>query len=102
MPEDPTPSAPPPPVPPVVPKQARGMEGAFVLLVQTDGGLARKKGGEAVLDTNRTNLGARLKSITQRRMTIQFAANAQWPWHDPASGGVRKEFHLPAGQPFTG
>lgn len=52
--------------------------------------------------TARTDLGVLLKSITQRRMTIQFAADAEWPWHDPASAGVRKEFHLPAGQPFTG
>ena len=27
---------------------------------------------------------------------------AEWPWHDPASAGIRKEFHLPPGGPFTG
>ena len=43
-----------------------------------------------------------LKSITQRRMTVQFAADAEWPWHDPAHAGIRKEFHLPPGMPFTG
>lgn len=50
----------------------------------------------------RNALTAMLKSITQRRMTIQFAADAEWPWHDPASAGQRKEFHLPTGGPFTG
>ncbi len=52
--------------------------------------------------TARTELEAMLKSLTQRRMTIQFAADAEWPWHEPASAGVRKEFHVPGGMPFTG
>ena len=43
-----------------------------------------------------------VKSRTQHRMTIQFAADAEGLWHDPASAGIRKEFHLPPGGPFTG
>ncbi len=43
-----------------------------------------------------------IDKTTQARMTIQFAADAEWPWHDPASAGIRKEFHLPPGGPFTG
>lgn len=59
-------------------------------------------GAQSTATSARTDLEDMLKSITQRRMTIQFAADAEWPWHDPASAGVRKEFHLPPGGPFTG
>lgn len=30
------------------------------------------------------------------------AADTEGLWHDPASAGIRKEFHLPPGGPFTG
>ncbi len=59
-------------------------------------------GAQSDATTSRTELDAMLKSLSQRRMTVQFAADAEWPWHDPANAGVRKEFHLPPGQPFTG
>lgn len=59
-------------------------------------------GAQSDATTARTELDALLKSLTQRRMTLQFAADAEWPWHDPASTGIRKEFHLPPGGPFTG
>lgn len=57
---------------------------------------------QSTTTTARTDWEAVLESITQRRLTIQFAADAEWPWHDPASAGLRKEFHLPPGGPFTG
>ena len=47
---------------------------------------------------DRIALPTMLKSITQRRMTIQFAADAEWPSHDPDSAGIREEFHLPPGR----
>lgn len=50
----------------------------------------------------RIELAAMLKSITDRRMTIQFAADAEWPYTTAANAGVRKEFKLPPGQPFNG
>jgi len=59
-------------------------------------------GAQSDATTDRGELDAMIKAITQRRMTIQFAADASWPWHDPASAGVRREFFLPAGMPFTG
>ena len=59
-------------------------------------------GAQSGATDDRTALTALLKSLTQRRMTLQFAADAEWPWHDPASAGIRKEFHLPPGGPFTG
>lgn len=61
-----------------------------------------QRGAQSGATGDRNALTAMIKSITERRMTIQFAADAEWPWHDPASAGIRKEFHLPAGGPFTG
>jgi hypothetical protein len=43
-----------------------------------------------------------LKRITARRMTIQFAADAHWPWHDKHNAAVRKEFQLPKETVFAG
>ena len=43
-----------------------------------------------------------LRSLTQRRMPLQFAAATEGLWHDLVSVGARKEFHLPPGGPFTG
>lgn len=36
-----------------------------------------------------------------RRKTIEFP-RAEGLWHDSASDGIRKEFHLPPSGPFTG
>jgi hypothetical protein len=35
-------------------------------------------------------------------MTIQFAADAEWPYTVDANAGTRVEFFLPAHQPFHG
>jgi hypothetical protein len=35
-------------------------------------------------------------------MTIQFAADAHWPWHDKHNAAVRKEFQLPKETVFAG
>lgn len=59
-------------------------------------------GAQSEATDERGDLKELLKLITQGRMTLQFAADAEWPWHDPASAGLRKEFHLPPGGPFTG
>lgn len=41
------------------------------------------------------------RATMQRRSPTQFVT-AEGLWHDPASAGIRKEFHLPPGGPFTG
>jgi hypothetical protein len=41
-------------------------------------------------------------SITDRRITIQFAADAEWPCTVDANAGIRGEFFLPLSQPFHG
>lgn len=49
----------------------------------------------------RTQLEAAVQSITNRRVTIQLAAEAEWPHTDAANVAVRKEFALPADKPFN-
>jgi len=59
-------------------------------------------GDQSAATTQREELKTMIKSITDRRIAIQFAADAEWPWSDPAHAGVRQEFYLPANQPFNG
>jgi len=61
-----------------------------------------QSGGESDMSTGHATLEQMIKSITDRRITIQFAADAEWPFSDPMNRGVRKEFLLPADQPFNG
>jgi hypothetical protein len=39
-------------------------------------------------------------SNTDRRITIQFAADAEWPFTVDANAGISGEFFLPLSQPF--
>ena len=41
-------------------------------------------------------------TIIAGRMKIQFAADATWPWTEPANHATRMEFQLPASRPFSG
>ena len=43
-----------------------------------------------------------LRKIIAGRMQIQFAADAEWPFTDPANHPIRMEFQLPASRPFVG
>jgi hypothetical protein len=52
--------------------------------------------------TRRRQRDAQVHSITDRRLTIQFAADAEWPFTNPANAGIRAEFFLPLSQPFHG
>jgi hypothetical protein len=52
--------------------------------------------------TKRKQRDAQVASITDRRLTIQFAADAEWPFNVDANAGIRVEFFLPAHQPFHG
>jgi hypothetical protein len=45
---------------------------------------------------------AQIASITDRRLTIQFAADAEWPYTVDTNAGTRSEFFLPLSQPFHG
>ena len=52
--------------------------------------------------TQRRQRDAQIASITDRRLTIQFAADAEWPYTVDTNAGIRSEFYLPASQPFHG
>jgi hypothetical protein len=52
--------------------------------------------------TERRQRDAQIASITDRRITIQFAADAEWPYTVDTNAGIRSEFYLPASQPFHG
>ena len=56
-------------------------------------------GGDA--STARKQAKTRLDALVEKRQKIQFAADAIWPWHDPAHVGLRKEFELPATRPYA-
>jgi hypothetical protein len=41
------------------------------------------------------------KSITDRRIEIQLAAEAEWPSSNKANASIRTEFFLPPNRPFA-
>ncbi len=43
-----------------------------------------------------------VEQATERRMWLQFAADAEWPHTDPANTPIRREFQLPANRAFIG
>ncbi len=112
MPED-TPAPPPTPPPsPDAPRRGRGWlsqaqldaltKAKQIAIAAKNPAYTTQTAAQSDATTARAELDEMLKSITQRRMTLQFAADAEWPWHDPAHAGIRKEFYLPPGMPFTG
>ncbi len=50
----------------------------------------------------RKTLAAQVQSITDRRIQIQYAAEAEWPHTDQANAGIRRAFFLPVNKPFNG
>lgn len=43
-----------------------------------------------------------VEEATERRMWLQFAADAEWPHTDPTNTPIRREFQLPANRAFIG
>ena len=77
-------------------------EALGTLLGALNTALASQESAQSGATTTRTTVEDQLKSITARRMTIQFAADAHWPWHDKHNAAVRKEFQLPKDTVFAG
>jgi hypothetical protein len=50
----------------------------------------------------REAIEAAVQSITDRRVQIQFAVEAEWPAGNKANAATRREFQLPPDRPFTG
>ena len=43
-----------------------------------------------------------IREINDRRMEIQFAADAEWPYTTATNATARATFHLPRTRPFGG
>ena len=52
--------------------------------------------------TTRTERNNLIASIEKHRRKIQFAADAEWPYTNPANAPIRKAFQLPTDRPFVG
>ena len=57
---------------------------------------------QSMATDQRTQRDALLEEVKAGRIAIQYAMDAQHPYHDKASGGTRKAFYLPLNQPFNG
>ena len=52
--------------------------------------------------TDRAQRDAMIREINDRRMEIQFAADAEWPYTTPTNATARTAFHLPRSRPYAG
>lgn len=59
-------------------------------------------GAQGTAGSLRNQRDALLREIIAGRMRIQFAADAEWPFTDPANHSIRMQFQLPASRPFVG
>lgn len=50
----------------------------------------------------RLDRNALVEQATERRLWLQFAADAEWPHTNPANTPIRREFQLPATRAFIG
>jgi hypothetical protein len=50
----------------------------------------------------RIDRNALVEQATERRLWLQFAADAEWPHTNPANTPIRREFQLPATRAFIG
>ena len=56
---------------------------------------------KASAQSQRVELKAALKSIEDRKVAIQLAADAQWPHTEDANAGIRGQFSLPTKRPLV-
>jgi hypothetical protein len=73
-----------------------------VLLATYAAASVNPAGDQSDATTQRRQRNAQISAINDQRMTIQFAADAEWPYTVDANAGIRVEFFLPAHQPFKG
>jgi hypothetical protein len=64
------------------------------------------EGGDGLVDPDTVadvvERDAMIKEINDRRMEVQFAADAAWPYTTPTNIEARRAFHLPRNRPFSG
>ena len=51
--------------------------------------------------TQRTELNDLVKSIEDRKMAIQLAADAEWPHTEEVNAGIRTQFAIPTTRPVV-
>ncbi len=61
-----------------------------------------QSGAQSGATGGRATLKTLVKAITDTRIAIQLAAEAEWPHDNPANAAVRTEFKLPAKSKFKG
>ncbi len=59
-------------------------------------------GDQSDATSARKQLADLIHSITDRRIQLQHAADAEWPYTNAANAGIRSEFQLPLSRPFNG
>jgi len=62
---------------------------------------ADQGGTQSKASTERNTIEDAVKSITDRRIQIQFAADGIWQSGNKANAPIRREFQLPADRPFS-
>jgi len=60
-----------------------------------------QSGSQSDATTARKGLEVMVKAITDKRIAVQYAADAEWPYTDKANAGIRREFFLPPDRPFN-
>jgi hypothetical protein len=66
------------------------------------GANAAQADAQSKSSTEREAIEAAVGSITDRRVQIQFAAEAEWPASNKANAPIRREFQLPPDRPLRG
>jgi hypothetical protein len=51
-------------------------------------------GSQSDATTARTALEAMVKAIMDKRISVQYAADSEWPYTVKANAGIRREFFL--------
>ncbi|HEY5040437.1 MAG TPA: hypothetical protein VIK53_00355 [Verrucomicrobiae bacterium] len=86
-------------LPGITPAKVASLQPLFTAYMNA---IANPTGDQSDAIKLRAQRDAALQSINDRRATIQFAADAEWPFNVDANAGVRGEFDLPLHQPYHG
>jgi len=66
------------------------------------GANAAQSDAQSKASRERDSIEADVKSITDRRVQIQLAADAEWPASSTSNAPIPREFQLPPDRPFSG
>ena len=86
-------------LPGIKPAKITAATGALAAYKASEGG---QSDAQSLASGTRGSLGNLMKEISNARITIQLAADAEWPHENAANTGVRQEFQLPTDRAFVG